>query len=192
MNVYLYIHIINIHSTHTCKQKRILDVINFDWSFDSTNWNIYKYMKHYICSDWLWFEGSVFDWLHVVFCKVKLQTVVHSLTSVLRCRKARRKSVFPVPRGPITLQRNTVRWLCLFSRSNAFSLVTNIHTDKDSSESVGSNRTVRGSHYLWCRRSGTRAPLEWDTRGDRNAPNTGGHPDKRITCGLFNTSNLMP
>ncbi len=70
MNVYLYIHIINIHSTHTCKQKRILDVINFDWSFDSTNWNLYKYMKHYICSDWLWFEGSVFDWLHVVFCKV--------------------------------------------------------------------------------------------------------------------------
>lgn len=50
-------------------------------------------------------------------------------TETLRPTKARRKAVLPVPRGPITLQRNTDRCDCRFSRSTSFSGVT-AHVDK--------------------------------------------------------------
>lgn len=48
------------------------------------------------------------------------------------------------------------------------------------------SRSVCGSQYLWWRRSGTLAPLESDTRGIPDAPNTGGHPDKHLTWSLSN------
>lgn len=72
-------------------------------------------------------------------------------TAEQRPRKAWRNAVLPVPRGPITLQRNTDRCVWRFSRSTTFSLVT-AQTKKDKHKQDTQN--TQGSHSV-CGAMGT-------------------------------------